>query len=282
MMKDYHAKRIRNSKRLLLRKVRKQRTAGKKRCGTLWKGIMRGGKILSVVLVLSGFAAGVHALLTSPFFEVKEITIVGNHHLPEDVVRRYEKRLLKNIFRLSLEKVQQDLAREPYIKEVFLRRELPDHVYLKIRERRPFARLRTPEGDRLIDREGRILETIRGKAASSLPLLHAKKKGTPSPKELRAALRLVETIENFGYPAPAEIREIELSSDRGMILHPVAGGFEICCGSGDFLQKLVLLKRVVEDLAEREWKVQSIDLRFRDQVVVRTERPVRVAREVAS
>ncbi|GEM_PF-3362105 len=281
-MKDYHAKRIRNSKRLLLRKVRKQRTSGKKQRETFWKGIVRGGKVLSVALVLSGFAAGVHALLTSPFFEVKEITIVGNHHLPEDVVRRYEKRLLKNVFRLPLKKVQQDLAREPYVKEAFLRRELPDHIFLKIRERRPYARLRTAKGERLIDREGRILARVQGKQYSTLPLLHRKEKGKSSPQELRAALRLVETIENFGYPALAEIGEIELSSSRGIILHPVGGGFEICCGSEDFLQKLVLLKRVVEDLAERAWKVQSIDLRFRDQVVVRTGRPVRVVREVAS
>lgn len=281
-MKDYHAGRIQNSKRLLFRKVRSRRTAGERRRKTLWKGIVRVGKVLSVVLVLTGFAAGVHALLTSPLFEVKEITIVGNRHLAEDVVRRYEKRLLKNIFRLQLKKVQQDLAREPYVKEVFLRRELPDHVYLEIRERRPFARLRTAKGALLIDREGRILGTVHGKRVSSLPLLRVKTKENPSPKVLGSALRLLETIENFGYPAPAEIGEIELTPNRGMILHPVGGGFEIYCGTEDFLQKLVLLKRVVEDLAEREWKVKTIDLRFKDQVVVRTERPVRVVRKIAS
>ncbi|NOY52462.1 MAG: FtsQ-type POTRA domain-containing protein [Deltaproteobacteria bacterium] len=281
-MRDYHTKRIRNSRRLLLRKVRKQKTGQNKRRETLWRWGVQGGKVLSALLVLSVFAAGVHALLTSPYFEVKEITIVGDHHLPEEVARRYERRLKTNIFRLPLRQVQQDLEREPYVKEAFLRRELPDHVYLKIWERRPFARLRTAEGDRLVDREGRVLERIRGKRSSPLPLLHVREKGKPSTEELRAALCLVETMENFGYPPPSEIGEIELSSRRGLILHPSTGGFEICCGSEDFLQKLVRLKRVVEDLADRKWKVKSIDLRFRNQVVVRTARPVRVVRKVAS
>ncbi len=281
-MRDYHAQRIRNSKRLLLRKVRKRKTGGRRRSETLWKGIVQGGKVLSVLFVLSAFTAGIHALLTSPFFEVKEITIVGNHHLPKAVVRCYEKRLKTNIFRLPLRQVQEDLLREPYVKEVFLRRALPDHVYLKIRERRPFARLRTAEGERLIGREGRVLGRVGAKGGASLPLLHLRKKGNPSTEEVRSALSLLETIKDFGYPLSSEIGEIELSSRRGLILHPSSGRFEICCGSEDFLQKLVLLKRVVEDLAERKWKVKSIDLRFRDQVVVRTGRPVRVARKIAS
>jgi cell division protein FtsQ len=281
-MRDFNDRRVRNSKTLLLKKVRKQRNGGNGRRETLRRGIRGIGRLLAGILVLAGVVAGTRALLTLRYFDVKEITIVGNVHLPEEAIRRYEKRLQKNIFLLRLGEVRKDLLAEPYVKDAFLRRELPDKVYLRIRERVPFAILRVRRRERLIDREGRILEAPRQPAEKALPVIEGEEKVKVRKRDLLAALQLVETIESYGYPDLAEIDAVEMTKNKGMVLRPVSGKFDICCGRGDYLQKMIRLKRVVEDLATRRWPVRSIDLRFQDQVVVRTRKAVRVAKSVAS
>lgn len=270
MMRDYKNKEIRNSRTVLLKKVRKKALARERRWADLRRLALVIVRALLVVVLLTGGVVTAHAMLTAPLFMVKEITLHGNEHMPEQVLRRYEARLLKNIFLVNLKGVRKDLLQEPYIKDVFIRRELPDRVFIQIEERIPFAELRIKRESYLIDRDGTVLEALENKKAGDLPVINGGKRERDMAFEgdLSAALYLVETVENYGYPDMKEIREIALNPDEGVVLYPVSGGFKIRFGSGDFLQKMILLKKVVADVVRRGWPVRVIDLRFQDQVVV--------------
>ncbi len=277
-MKDYKRKGVQNSRSVLLKKVRKKVLSRERRRNILRRVFHRVIVVLQAVFLLALLVMGGRLLMTSPFFEVRGIEITGNRHLQGERLRRYEARLRRNIFLLDLASIREDLLSEPYVRKVWIRRQLPDRVRIRIEERIPFARLRMGKKEFLIDREGTRLEEIHGDHDGMLPLIRVERsmKDPGCRGLLSEALALLATIRNYGYPDLGRIRDMELTPIRGAVLHPRSGEFEIVCGSGDFLQKLILLKRVVADLAERKWPVRAIDLRFRDQVVIRTDRPVRV------
>jgi cell division protein FtsQ len=269
-MKDFKKNGVQNQRKVLLRSVRNKAKRREQRWHSLRLWIRRTVTVTFSGLSLWGIGIGGHHLLTSPVFVVQKIVIEGNSHLTEKSLRRYEGRLAHNIFLLNLKEIRKDLLSEPYVKDVFLRRELPNRVFMQIKERTPAAVLQTGKEEFLVDQEGRILEPLGRKKVRSLPFItgiHRDKKGLWK-EDLSQALLLVLTLKNYGYPDLSELQKIEVTHDRGMVLHPEAGGYEILCGSGNFLQKMILLKRVASDLADREWPVRRIDLRFRVQVVI--------------
>lgn len=279
MVRDYKQKGVRNSKTVLLKQVRRKALRKEKR----WAALRRFGRLtaraLMVVLILGGGIVTAHAMLTSPFFMVKELTIRGNDYLPEEVLRRSEGSLLRSIFLVNLAGVRKELMKERYVKDVFIRRELPDRIFIQIEERTPFAVLRSSTGTELIDREGIVLERLDPGKGESLPVINGgnRKRNKRFDRDLARALHLVETIENYGYPDLKEIREIALGLDGGPVIHPVSAAFSIRCGSGDYLQRMIRLKQVVADVVRRQWPVTVIDLRFQNQVVVGTGEPVRAS-----
>lgn len=277
-MKDFKNNRIRNQKTVLLKNMRKKAVRRERRRDSMRRVVRRAAMILLAVLSLGGTGWGVYALLTSPVFLVKRITLEGNTHLQEESLRSYEGQLTSNIFRLNLGEIRRDLLQEPYVKHAFLRRELPDRIYIRIEERVPYAMLRMKKQRVLVDREGRLLEEIDGDSRLSLPAITGidqdRKAGWK--EDLSQALSLLETITNYGYPDLADIREIEMVPGQGAVLHPAGKAFEIRFGTDDFLHKMILLKRVAGDLVKRQWRIEEIDMRFSEQVVVRTERPLRM------
>ena len=269
-MQDFKKKNIRNQRTLLLRNVRKKRVQKKPRWDA-FRRILRTGAVTTGMILLAGsVGSGIYAMSKSPLFLVKKIIFQGDPHLSEESLQTYEERLGTNIFFLKLKSVQRDLLQEPYVKKVFLRRELPDRVTVRIEERKPFALLQMDNKSFLIDQDGRILERLSEKGDTALPVIDGIEQDQNGvwKEELSQALSLIMTIKNYGYPDFEEIDLIEMTKKHGAVLRPSGGGFEIRCGIEDFLHKMILLKRVTADLSRREWMVGHIDLRFQGQVVV--------------
>lgn len=275
-MNDLKKNGIQNEKGVLLRNVRRKAMRKERRRHSLRLVTRRVLSAVLAVLLVSGVIQCGHMIMTSPKFLVKKIIMEGNSHLKEQDLRKYEDRLTNNIFVLNLGAVRDELLQESYVKDVYLRRELPDRVYIRIEERVPYAVLRMEGRECLVDREGVILGPLEKKTEKALPMVSGIRQDKDGfwKEDLSEALSLVDALKSFGYPDLSEIREIEMSKDHGAVLHPAAGSFEILCGSGDFLHKMVLLKRVSADLAKRNWAIRRIDLRFEDQVVVGIGKPV--------
>ncbi len=278
-MRDHKGSAVRNSRTVLLKQVRKKvvrrqqkRKAFRRLMGALMQSLLLG-------VAIAGAVIGIYLLLTAPVFTVKKIVFEGNVRLPETRIRHYEQSLLQNIFLLDLEAVRRELGREPYIDRVFVRRELPDRVFVRIAERTPVVRFRINGQEHLVDGEGVLLCDAPEGGPASLPLIEGGSRAADAARhaDLMAALVLVETVVHFGYPALREIRTFDITRPGEVMMRPEGGGPKIRCGYGDYLKKLIRLKRVAADLAERSWPVKTIDLRFEDQVIVQTEEPVRVS-----
>ncbi len=68
----------------------------------------------------------------------------------------------------------------------------------------------------------------------------------------------------------AEMSEVRIAPGSGLVIYTVADGAEIRVGSGALDSRgMKRLSMVLSDLRSRGVKAESIDLRFRDQIVVK-------------
>ena len=87
---------------------------------------------------------------------------------------------------------------------------------------------------------------------------------------LAVALDVLRRAREVSEGLWSEISEVRIAPGSGLVIYTVADGAEIRVGSGALGSKdLERLWRVLEDIRWKGGEVRSIDLRFRNQVVVR-------------
>jgi cell division septal protein FtsQ len=222
-------------------------------------------------LALGG--AGVHWLLTSPRFAVGVVEVRGASRVPvERILAAAGIRPGTSLWRIDPAEVIGRLQALPGIRRADLVRELPNHVTLMVEERRPFTLV---AGTRLhwLDEEGLLLGEAGQAVAPPVPVISgltdeelAAMRTHPGPRA-RAAVALIRSLLRTGSPLAGAISEIDMSRREGPVLYTV-DGIEVRLGSEDWEERLARLEGVLAQVAGRDEGVRTIDLRFRDQVVL--------------
>jgi cell division septal protein FtsQ len=124
-----------------------------------------------------------------------------------------------------------------------------------------------------IDEEGVPIGIERQAVAPRAPVISglspeeiATMRERPSPRA-GAALALIRTLLRSGSPLASEISEIDMSWSDGPVLYTV-DGIEVRLGNEGWESRLQRLEGVLAQIARAGEPVTSIDLRFRDQVVL--------------
>jgi len=91
----------------------------------------------------------------------------------------------------------------------------------------------------------------------------------PGPKA-RAAVALIRALLRSGGALAAEISEIDMSRPEGPVLYTV-DGVEVRLGAEEWDERLARLEGVLAQVATQD--VSGVDLRFKDQVVLRSGAP---------
>ena len=161
-----------------------------------------------------------------------------------------------NLFALDVRRVVERLEAVPLIRRAAVVRSAPDHVTVVVEERRPFTLVHTA-GLHWIDEEGVDLG--------------------PEPRALRLGAPVLsglapEDLAGKGRSSLlGQISEIDVSRSEGPVLYMV-DGVEVRLGKEDWEARLGRLQGVLAQLGAAGDAVTSVDLRFRDQVVLRTVR----------
>jgi cell division septal protein FtsQ len=227
----------------------------------------------ATVLLTGGLAAGVHWLLTSPRFAVRAVEVRGTSRLrTEQVLAAAGIRPGTNLWRIDPTAVIARVEALAEIRRAEMVRELPNRVALQVEERRPFTLV---SGGRLhwLDEEGRLLGEARRAVAPPVPVISgltdeeiAAMRRAPSARADQA-IALIRTLLRTGSTLVSEISEIDVSRHEGPVLYTV-DGIEVRLGAEDWDARLARLQGVLGQVATRPDTVRTIDLRFRDQVVL--------------
>ncbi|HEX6209962.1 MAG TPA: FtsQ-type POTRA domain-containing protein [Methylomirabilota bacterium] len=229
---------------------------------------------LAAVAVGSATVVGVagYWALTTPRFAVVAVEVRGASRVPAQ-------RILEvsgiargtNLWRVDPDRVRARLEALPEIRRADVVRELPNRVSILVEERRPFTLVHAARLHWL-DEDGRLLGEESHAVATEVPVIRglseeelATMRTMPGPRA-RAAIALIRALLRTGSALAAEISEIDMSRPEGPVLYTI-DGVEVRLGSEDWEERLARLEGVLTQVATQD--VQGVDLRFRDQVVLR-------------
>ena len=237
-----------------------------------WRRVALVVLIAAAVLGLEGVA--LRWLLTSPRFAVTAVEVRGAGRVPEERVREVAGVAPgTNVFRVDTAAAAERLQQLPEVRHADVSRALPARVVISIEERRPFTLV---HAGRLhwIDEDGVAFGAEHRAVSTEVPIITgltpeelAAMRSAPSAKA-RVAIGLIRAIRGAHPSLLGEISEIDVSGSEGPLLYTL-DGVEVRLGVDDWDGRLARLEGVLEQIAATGQAVTSIDLRFRDQVILK-------------
>jgi len=253
----------------------------------------RGGAWLCVgllVVALGGaLASGGRWLLTAPRFAVERVEVAGQSQLSVDqVVAASGLAPGQNLFQLDARRAVAGVEALPMVRRAELVRAFPNRATLRVEERQPFVLvhaggLHRPAGGfdwpaggfYWVDEQGVPLGPETRAVALDAPLVSAAgaadvaAAGRPPSEHVAAGVALIRTLMRAQSSLLKEISEVDVSRPEGLVLY-MLDGVEVRLGREDWDDRLGRLGGVLAQIRAAGQRATSIDLRFRDQVVLRT------------
>lgn len=276
-----------------------QRASGKTRGRTLREGLRWSLKLSFGLLLASTLSFGLYwvkdRLYHSPRFDIAITEINGLQQVSQNRVLLKISELTqpdRNLVRFDLDRLRRNLELIPWVKAVVVRRVLPDKLIVDIEERRAVAFARVGQGTLLIDEEGTLLENNPEKLLQAdFPVILGIESGY-GPKILRRNqeridlyLQLIRALNRGGAGLSRDLSEVHLQDPGNVSVILNGDTVLVNLGRDGFQKKFRRYLAASRELKKKYRNLDSVDLRYRDQVVIRTLDPTLaqgVSRKVSS
>jgi cell division protein FtsQ len=236
--------------------------------------------VLSLVS-MAGFLLADFAL-SSPRFVLNssdDVSVTGNHFVSREEIlsslglpQGAGWGAGVNVFRLSLEAKRQQLESIPWVQSASLTRVLPHRLAVHVVERTPVAFVNVGGRVGLVDGEGILLEKPES-ASFDFPVLT----GLDTAGNLDERLARLVLYQEFRRQVELEaarsgwvISEVDLAApdDLKALLVRDRETIQVHFGHQDFLERFHSFLALMPELRKVNRKVDSVDLRYRSQIVV--------------
>ncbi len=214
------------------------------------------------------------ALVRSPLFVVKCVEVEASQRPGEEEVRSLSGiRPGMNLLSVDTEEVSRRLETHPWIHHATVVKRPPADVLIKVWQRRPAALTRV--GGRLyyLDAEGGFLGETEPGAALDFPMitgleqdaedLYRSGKG----RDVQQALALLRVLQAI--PALGRVSEIDVDGSEGLRFVLERFPVPVQVGWTDFSNKMHLFEKALPSLVSQADEIESVDLRFSCQIIVR-------------
>ena len=224
--------------------------------GSLGESLWAIGLLAAATFVCALFILGYSALLSAPYFEIREISVRGLKELTEkDILALAKVQRRSNILAVSTDDVAARIAANAWVKNVYVGRELPDRLVLDIRERKPVALVKEAGDFYLMDSDGHVFKKLSRNDDVDLAILSGVDiQAKTQPPMVTDALRLLSTLSGTGkHETLGTISEVHISDVFGISLLTDTG-LHLKLGRDHFESKLRQLDVVLADLEKRGMK----------------------------
>ncbi|MDA8016245.1 MAG: FtsQ-type POTRA domain-containing protein [Thermoanaerobaculia bacterium] len=236
---------------------------------------------LVIALLLVGIPAAIAGwTLRSPAFAVDEIRLSSDspaRRVSEQwVLDRLAGLEGENLWLLNLEWPVAEMSKHPWVHDVGIRKQPPSTLVVRVLEKREAALYADPAGLVYVDLDGcpvapigpheeaSDLTVLRGKVAEPAP-------GKPAP-ELRAAVALLQEIQQAGAPWAAGLDEVEILSTRDFRVHTKDLPFPLLVRAGTVESRSRRLVQLLPWISELG-RLRVVDLRFARRIIVEPAEP---------
>jgi cell division protein FtsQ len=214
------------------------------------------GILASVAVIALSFIYVYGFLLSTPFFEIKETSVRGIKELTEkEVLALAGVKSQQNLLALNTETLVRRVSANPWVKNVYVGKELPNRVVLEVWERIPVALVKQEEDFYLMDIEGNIFKKLAKNDEVDLPVLTSTDgeditKATLLPSSLNLLKNIVASKQ---YSYLGSISEVNIDDLFGLSVLTDSGLY-LKLGMDGFENKLKQLKVVMADMEKRGLK----------------------------
>jgi cell division protein FtsQ len=225
--------------------------------------LKRGTIVLIAVVIVSSLVLGIKLLTRQ--FSLDEIIVTGNYHLEkEDIVRSMELKKGNPMLDIRSSEINDRLRKNPWIKSVALKKQLPGTLLIKVKEAAPRALLSIKKKLYIIDEDGRILERIKGESTPFLPVI--KEISPKNKRDVKEALKLISSLTEKNMLNSME--SVEIGTETYGLFVKMDGEI-IKVGYGGYSEKFERWLELEPEIRQRGIPIKYIDLRFKDSVIVK-------------
>jgi len=216
-----------------------------------------------VAVVVLAYSASIAA---KSVLHINKVVFTGNEHLTDGELKTLAGlKNSDNLIGISSSRVFSKMMESPWIRNVSIRKELPDRLHILIEESEPFALLDIKGGLFIVDDRGTMLEKLKDSPIPFLPVISGNPFGN---KEVYSqALDLARVIREKGLLLNSDY--IEIIASRLQDISVNIDGVIVKVGAGDYENKLLRFEDIEEEIKSRNIHVDYIDLRFANKVVVK-------------
>ena len=265
----------------------RQRASGKTKGRTVREVLRWSLKLSFGLLLTSTLSFGLYwvrdRLYHSPRFDIAITEINGLQQISQNQVLLKISELARpdrNLVSFDLDRLRRDLELIPWVKTVVVRRVLPDKLIVDIEEREPVAFARVGQVTLLIDEEGTLLENNPEKLSrADFPVILGMESGY-APEVLRrnreritVYLQLIHSLDRGGAGLSRDLSEVHLQDPGNVSVILDGDTVLVYLGETGFQKKFRRYLAASRELKKKYRNLDSVDLRYRDQVVVRTLDP---------
>ena len=228
---------------------------------------------VSIVLLIGYLVA-----LSTPIFKLEDVSFKGIKRVSQ--AQLLQKGGLENgvnLLALNLSEVKKNMESTPWVKKVYLHRELPNKLQVVVTEQQPVFLVPIQQDLYYLNEEGLLFKKSEMKEGASIPILTGleKKDWTPTGQlnpaihqELVSLQRLLSQGRDPFYPN--KISEIHYDPDCGFSIFTLERGIRITLGKEEIPARIKRLERVWAELEKRsdQSQLKGISLQFGQRVIV--------------
>ena len=212
-------------------------------------------------------------IMSHQIFDVRQVVVDNTQYIDsEKIINTAGIEIGKNIFEIDIRKVSEILESEFTAGDFAVYKSLPNSITIRVYEKNPVALLNMKEliG---VDKNGVPLPYVGAELVENLPILtgidniSALTDSTVRAR-LQAGLNLLERIKDKAPSTYKRISEVNVSSMNTLGISLIDNGLEVIIGEKDWVRKIPVLDRVINEVTIGRKAVKAVDIRFGEKVIV--------------
>jgi cell division protein FtsQ len=205
-----------------------------------------------------------------------DIEVTGNENVTKaQIMEVMGADIGRNIFFIPLAQQKAQLEQIPWVESASVMRFVPHRLQVEIHERTPVAFARVGPRIFLIDASGTLME-LPQKHKYSFPVILGMYPGEPLSTRIprmRAYNELVQQLDSGGAHYSQDLSEVDLSDLENLKIrvNDPQGDVLVELGSRDYLKRYKTYVSHVQEWRQQFQKLESVNLRYDNQVIVNPE-----------
>ena len=240
-----------------------------------------GGLVCLLILVAVGYRASAPLLLAAaslrdfildnPYFSVREIQVRGGDKVSgNEIVTIAGLRQGMSIWKIELGRIEEKIARHPWVRRVLVRREFPSRIIIDVEERTPKAivavrKLYYVDSDGTVFKEVAPGENVRFPLLTGLRAEDVMTANQSVRRRIQDAMRLADLMAQRSH----SLSEIHFDAPDRLVVYTTTYPVALHMGWGEWEEKLERMERLLGLWKGHEERLASLDMSFRNQVVAR-------------